>query len=88
MFAESLGKQGRGPTPLTVVLTRDLHSRGQQNQDGARDKFINNLVVRAARAQPIGPDTSQRVATGCAVHRCGGIGQRPAQRGPSVSSSA
>src|SRR5687767_13630389 len=43
LLAESLGKQGQGPTPLTTVQTRDLHSRGQQHQEGARDKFINNL---------------------------------------------
>jgi glucose-6-phosphate isomerase len=53
LLSESLGKQGRGATPLTAVETRDLHSRGQQNQDGVRDKFINNLVVKAPRAQPI-----------------------------------
>jgi len=53
LLSESLGKQGRGATPITAVETRDLHSRGQQNQDGARDKFINNLVVKAPRAQPI-----------------------------------
>src|SRR5207302_537730 len=29
LLAESLGKQGQGPTPLTTVQTRDLHSRGQ-----------------------------------------------------------
>ena len=51
--AESLGKQGRGPTPLTIVGTRDLHSRGQQHQDGPRDRLINNLVVKTARAVPI-----------------------------------
>ena len=38
LLAESLGKQGRGPTPLTAVQTRDLHSRGQQHQEGTRDK--------------------------------------------------
>src|SRR5438132_5125957 len=53
LLSESLGKQGRGATPLTMVGTRDLHSRAQQHQDGARDKFINNLVVRSARSQPI-----------------------------------
>jgi glucose-6-phosphate isomerase len=53
LLAESLGKQGRGATPLTTVQTRDLHSRGQQHQDGARDKVINNLVVKASRATPI-----------------------------------
>src|SRR5205085_3345514 len=53
LLAESLGKQGLGPTPLTAVQTRDLHSRGQQHQDGARDRVINNLVVKACRMPPI-----------------------------------
>jgi glucose-6-phosphate isomerase len=53
LVAESLSKQGHGPTPLTAVQTRDLHGRGQQHQDGARDKMINNLVVKASRAQPL-----------------------------------
>jgi glucose-6-phosphate isomerase len=53
LLAESLGKQGFGPTPLTTVQTRDLHSRGQQHQDGARDKMINNLVVKGSNNPPI-----------------------------------
>jgi glucose-6-phosphate isomerase len=53
LLSESLGKQGRGPTPVTVVQTRDLHSRGQQHQDGVRDKVINNLYVRSAKHSPI-----------------------------------
>ena len=53
LLAESLGKQGRGPTPLTTVGTRDLHSRGQQHQEGPRDKIVNNLVVRAPGHGPI-----------------------------------
>jgi glucose-6-phosphate isomerase len=53
ILAESLGKQSRGPTPLTVVQTRDLCARGQQHQDGTRDKLINNLVVRSPRGAPI-----------------------------------
>jgi glucose-6-phosphate isomerase len=53
LLAESLGKQGRGPTPVTAVETRDLHSRGQQHQDGTRDKVINNLVVKAPASLPI-----------------------------------
>lgn len=53
LLAESLGKQGRGPTPFTVVQTRDLHSRGQQHQEGSRDKLINNLFVKAAKHPPI-----------------------------------
>lgn len=53
LVAESLGKQGRGPTPLTVVQTRDLHTRGQQHQEGPRDRFINNLIVKNPRSIPI-----------------------------------
>jgi glucose-6-phosphate isomerase len=49
LLSESLGKHGRGATPLTVVQTRDLHSRGQQHQEGTRDKLINNLLIRDAK---------------------------------------
>ena len=52
LLAESLGKQQRGALPLTVVNTRDLHSRGQQHQEGKRDKLIHNLYA----ASPGGPD--------------------------------
>jgi len=45
LLAESLGKHQRGPTPLSVVNTRDLHSRGQQHQEGSRDKLITHLYV-------------------------------------------
>jgi glucose-6-phosphate isomerase len=53
LLAESLGKRGTGPTPVTAVLTRDLHSRGQQHQEGARDKQFNNLIVKTPRVPPI-----------------------------------
>jgi len=53
LLAESLGKQGTGPTPLTIVQTRDLYARGQQQQEGTRDKMVNNLVVRMPRQPPI-----------------------------------
>jgi glucose-6-phosphate isomerase len=53
LVAESLGKQGVGPTPITSVQTRDLHSRGQQHQEGGRDKFINNLTIKNAGHPPI-----------------------------------
>jgi glucose-6-phosphate isomerase len=45
LLAESLGKHEKGPTPLTVVNTRDLHSRGQQHQEGARDRIITNVRI-------------------------------------------
>jgi glucose-6-phosphate isomerase len=52
LLAESLGKEERGATPFTVVNTRDLHSRGQQHQEGARDRVITNVIVEqpASRA--------------------------------------
>ncbi len=53
LLSESLGKHGRGATPVTVVQTRDLHSRGQQHQEGTRDKLINNLIVRGTKHPPI-----------------------------------
>ena len=53
LLAESLGKQERGALPLTVVNTRDLHSRGQQHQEGKRDKLITNLFVDRPRSNPV-----------------------------------
>jgi len=53
LLAESLGKQERGALPLTVVNTRDLHSRGQQHQEGKRDKLITNLIVERPQGDPL-----------------------------------
>lgn len=47
LLAESLGKHEKGATPLTVVNTRDLHSRGQQHQEGKRDRVITNVIIGA-----------------------------------------
>src|SRR5262249_53121972 len=60
LLAESLGKHGRGPTPLTAVATRDLHARGQQHQEGPRDKVFNNLVVKSPKAAPINVGMADR----------------------------
>ncbi|MEX2286974.1 MAG: glucose-6-phosphate isomerase [Planctomycetaceae bacterium] len=54
LLAESLGKQERGATPITVVNTRDLHSRGQQHQEGARDKLITNVIVESPSSPSLG----------------------------------
>lgn len=45
LLAESIGKDERGALPLTVVNTRDLHSRAQQHQEGRRDKVFVNVIV-------------------------------------------
>jgi glucose-6-phosphate isomerase len=60
LLAESLGKNGMGPTPITSVQTRDLHSRGQQYQEGARDKMINNLVVLNPDKPPLSVGMADR----------------------------
>lgn len=59
LLAESLGKQEIGVLPLTVVNTRDLHSRGQQHQEGRRDKVINNVIVDAWRTESIAVGTCE-----------------------------
>lgn len=53
LLSESLGKNEQGATPITVVNTRDLHSRGQQHQQGKRDKLITNVVVSQPRRDRI-----------------------------------
>ena len=59
LLSESLGKNGQGATPLTVVNTRDLHSRGQQHQEGRRDKLIINLIVDNPQRQIIAVEKSK-----------------------------
>ena len=46
LCAESLGKDEKGRVPITAVNTRDLHSRGQQLQEGGRNIVITNIVVQ------------------------------------------
>ena len=59
LLAESLGKREQGATPLTVVNTRDLHSRAQQHQQGRRDKVHVNLVIRKTGNTPVRIGTSE-----------------------------
>lgn len=59
LLAESLGKAEQGAMPLTVVNTRDLHSRAQQHQEGRRDKMINNVVVDKHRRDPLRLQSSE-----------------------------
>lgn len=53
LLAESLGKEGKGATPLTAVNTRDLHSRAQQHQQGRGDKLYTNVIVDNWRFDPL-----------------------------------
>ncbi len=54
LLAESLGKRNDvGATPLTVVNTRDLHTRAQQHQEGRRDKAYTNLIIEQWKTDPL-----------------------------------
>jgi glucose-6-phosphate isomerase len=59
LLSESLGKNEHGATPISAVNTRDLHSRGQQHQQGRRDKLITNIIVDQARRDPLAVGKSQ-----------------------------
>jgi len=53
LLAESLGKHEKGALPLTCLNSRDLHSRAQQHQEGARDKVMNNVILDSWRSDPL-----------------------------------
>ena len=59
LLAESLGKHEKGAFPLTCLNSRDLHSRAQQHQEGARDKVMNNVIVGSWRTDPLAIGTSK-----------------------------
>ena len=64
LLAESIGKEEKGALPLTVVNTRDLHSRAQQHQEGRRDKVVNNVIVEKWRMDPLAIGESEHDADG------------------------
>lgn len=46
--AESLGKAGKGPTPLLAMGTTDQHSQLQLFLDGPKDKWFHLLLMKRA----------------------------------------
>ncbi|MGL4512868.1 MAG: glucose-6-phosphate isomerase [Lacipirellulaceae bacterium] len=82
LLAESLGKHERGAFPLTVVNTRDLHSRGQQHQEGVRDKLITNLIVERAATPSIA------IGKNPGAHNQDGLDELAAKTLPQVLSAA
>ena len=53
LVSDALGKRGHGPTVLNMLSSRDLVTRGQQHQEGTRDRVIINLYVKSPRSVPI-----------------------------------
>ena len=45
-----LGKQGRGATPVTAVMTRDLHSARPAVSGGQAHKLIINVTVKSPKS--------------------------------------
>jgi glucose-6-phosphate isomerase len=45
LWAESIGKNGRGITPIHAIGTTDQHSQLQLYLDGPRDKFFNFITT-------------------------------------------
>ncbi|MBY0230947.1 MAG: glucose-6-phosphate isomerase [Gemmataceae bacterium] len=60
LVSETLGKQGRGPTSASLLMTADQHSRGQHLQEGSRHAVVNNLVVGEPQTVPIVMQMSDR----------------------------
>ena len=52
LWAESLGKEGQGPTPVTAVGAVDQHSQLQLYLDGAPDKLFT-LILPDGAAAPV-----------------------------------
>jgi glucose-6-phosphate isomerase len=48
LYAESLGKEGRGILPISLVNTRDLHSMGQFIQEG--NKLLFETVINIKKS--------------------------------------
>ncbi len=59
LWAESLGKDGTGTTPIRALGTRDQHSQMQLYLDGPRDKMFTLLTLDVA-------DTGRPICTGIA----------------------
>jgi glucose-6-phosphate isomerase len=55
LVSESLGKEGGGRVPLTMVNTRDLHARGQQIQEGAPNVVVSHIRVAHWTPDPVVP---------------------------------
>ena len=49
LWAESLGKEGKGPTPVKALGVTDQHSQLQLYMDGPRDKIITFITVKDYR---------------------------------------
>ncbi len=60
LWAESLGKDGKGTTPVKAIGTVDQHSQFQLYLDGPRDKMFTIVMLDVAgRGEVISPDLAR-----------------------------
>jgi glucose-6-phosphate isomerase len=60
IVAASLNRHGKGPSPVSCVLPRDLSARGQQLQDGPRSAVVNQVVIKSPKSQPFAIGMAER----------------------------
>jgi glucose-6-phosphate isomerase len=61
LSAESLGKNGIGRIPITIVNTRDLHSRGQEIQEGPRNTVVTNVFIEKSNKDILFPYDKENI---------------------------
>jgi glucose-6-phosphate isomerase len=69
LWAESLGKEGKGTTPLTAAGATDQHSQLQLYLDGPRDKLFTLIILEVAGC---GPRVDPELASDPALAYLGG----------------
>ena len=61
IWAESLGKNGHGPTPIAALGATDQHSQLQLYQDGPKDKVITMIEIDTFRAKLKIPGAARKI---------------------------
>jgi len=54
LWGESLGKEGKGQTPLVALGPQDQHSLAQLFLDGPKDKVVTIMTVKTHAKDPLG----------------------------------
>lgn len=79
LWAESLGKAGKGPTPVTAIGAIDQHSQLQLYLDGPRDKLATLWLPDMAGMGTAIPDVKVAGFEYLAGHRMGEVMQATAE---------
>jgi glucose-6-phosphate isomerase len=61
IWAESLGKDGHGPTPIAALGATDQHSQLQLYQEGPKDKIISFIEIEGFKAKLKVPNAAKKI---------------------------